>query len=93
MGGLTCPHVDYIMVQYEICPGAKKTYFLGVACTDSLGVTTLDKVLASKNFVQNFAFKIPASSDMTGIIMSLNSIYVSGAAKARAVAAVFSLPK
>lgn len=54
MGGFSCSHVDYIMLQLEICPGtnfidAKTPCFLGLACKGTLQVTTLDKVLASKN--------------------------------------------
>jgi len=59
MAGFSCPHVDYVILQHEICPGtnfldAKKSYFLGVACNGTLWVATLDKVLPSKNEVQNF---------------------------------------
>lgn len=54
MGGFSCSHVDYVMLQLEICPGtnfidAKTPCFLGLACMGTLWVATLDKVLASKN--------------------------------------------
>ena len=77
MAGFSCPHVDYVILQHEICPGtnfldAKKSYFLGVACNGTLWVATLDKVLPSKNEVQNFTWIMPASYDVTVIIMYLD---------------------
>lgn len=98
-GGFSCPHVDYVMLHHEICPGtnfldAKKTCFLVVACKGVLWVATLagqgpgQQKLSSEFYVKN-ASQLWHDSDHN--VLRLN--VASGAIKPRGVVAVFNFPK
>lgn len=93
MGGLSCPHVDYVMVQHEICPGAKKNLLSGCSLYRFSGGNNSGQGTGQQELCSEFCIQNPSQlwHDGGPNVLTLN--VVSGAAKARVVMAMFNLPK